>query len=37
VDLAAASAAAIARGAQGADIGRAVQRARLAALQGASA
>ena len=32
VDLAAASAAAIARGAQGPDIGRAVQRARLAAL-----
>jgi tRNA nucleotidyltransferase (CCA-adding enzyme) len=34
VDLAAASAAAIARGAQGPDIGRAVQRARLAALTG---
>lgn len=34
VDLAAASAAAVARGAKGADIGRAVQRARLAALQG---
>lgn len=32
VDLAAVSAAAMARGAQGADIGRAVQRARLAAL-----
>ncbi|WP_457442508.1 multifunctional CCA addition/repair protein [Roseateles sp. P5_E4] len=32
VDLAAASAAAIARGAKGPDIGRAVQRARLAAL-----
>ncbi len=35
VDLAAVSAAAIARGAQGPEIGRAVQRARLAALQGA--
>ena len=32
VDLAAVSAAAIARGAKGPDIGRAVQRARLAAL-----
>ena len=32
VDLAAASAAAIARGAQGPEIGRAVRRARLAAL-----
>ena len=36
VDLAAVSAAAIQRGAQGADIGRAVQRARLAALQAAA-
>jgi tRNA nucleotidyltransferase (CCA-adding enzyme) len=36
VDLAAASAAAIARGAKGPDIGRAVQRARLAALAGAT-
>lgn len=34
VDLAAVSAAAMARGAKGQDIGRAVQRARLAALQG---
>ena len=34
VDLAAVSAAALARGAKGPDIGRAVQRARLAALQG---
>lgn len=34
VDLAAVSAAAIERGAKGQDIGRAVQRARLAALQG---
>ncbi len=36
VDLAAASAEAIARGAKGPDIGRAVQRARLAALNAAS-